>query len=400
MLFQRLRKLRNLRAIILLAVVIFSSLIIVLRANATQTATQIDGMKYVTSIDTVTIGDTVFADALNNVSEWKYSISQNSIVTANGELNFTVYFPPSSSNQAYQIYRAVNVSLAQQTLALVSLTAPNYVDTDVSYGVRFFGLDSTGQSFSAWEEGSPLQHRRGTGSLENITANLSGETYLATGSLPDGNDTITKVLFYLEIPASTNAEWVSLIISSLSFALVKQTSVATSPTASILCSCQGVLISLGNGFLAEAPNQPLFQVYVSYYITGSGLSYTPYYLNGLTPEAQGFTYSKGQISYNLAVLQIQLVNGIPPFLPPPGPSSTVMFVANAGRIQSFQLDSLALRFLSGPSLTDWLTFPIDQNFVTFLSIYYLVFLFVAPTVILIALARAFEAEKNRKNSTG
>ncbi|TMI21414.1 hypothetical protein E6H36_12600 [Candidatus Bathyarchaeota archaeon] len=170
-----------------------------------QTATEIDGLSHLTSIEGVSVGPTIWKDSFNNITQWTLpSSSIPAILQVNNSLKLTVAFPSKSSPQALSIYRSVNLSLDRDPLITFSTT----VSSGVSYGIRFFGTTTNNASFAAWHEGSSLQHRPGLGTRQTTSVNLVAESSLANPKLSLTGARITRVLFYLEAPALTSGNFV------------------------------------------------------------------------------------------------------------------------------------------------------------------------------------------------
>src|SRR5438445_3080151 len=163
-----------------------------------KTATEIDGLAKLASMQGVAVGPTIWNESFNDITQWTLpATSIPAILQVNNLLKLTVALPSISSPQAISIYRSVNLSLDRDPLITISLT----VSIGVSYGIRFFGTTANNASFAAWREGSSLQHSPGLGSRETISVNLVAESSLSNPSLSLTNARITRVLFYLEAPS-------------------------------------------------------------------------------------------------------------------------------------------------------------------------------------------------------
>src|SRR3989442_11097924 len=131
-----------------------------------NTATQIDGLTEFASMQGASLGPATWSESFNNASEWSVPANPPNILSVSGSLKLSVSFPSSSKAQAISVYRSVNWSLSQTPI----ITVQARVSTGVSYGVRFFGVTANNTSFTAWREGSPLQHRPGLGTIETVSA--------------------------------------------------------------------------------------------------------------------------------------------------------------------------------------------------------------------------------------
>ena len=274
--------------------------------------------------------------------------------------------------------RSVGISLAQDPIIKANVT----LSKGVSYGIRFSGVSPNGTSFVAWQERSSLQHRPGTGSKESVSANLLVESYAANQEFPPPGSKITRVSFYVEAVPGTKGTFVLNVSTLASYAL--EDNVLDSRHAS--GNYYGLKIDLGSMQM----NLSLFQIFLGYDIKGTtDLMYTPYFTEGMTVAAGGYTYvPKPATTYELAVLTPALASGSSP-LPVRTNSSAIIINAQLGRITYFQLDSISIRLDSQvPALEG----KVDPSFAFVLSIYYLIFLFIAPTATILLLDRVFRHE--------
>ncbi|SRR6266566_2678615 len=380
--------------VLLVIVIVLSSLVIVLRrtAPAPQNAIELDGLKFISSIDSIDLGPPLWTDGFND-SSWTSSVSNSTILTRltdNHSLNLTVHFPSSPEAQAVSVSRAVNVSLDGRPLLIANVSASQ----GIHYGTRFSGIDPTGGTFQAWTEGSPLQHRLGLGKNETIMANLVLEAYSATGTLPRSGSVINKVSFYVEAtPGQTG--WFSLLVSQLSADPLELTP-SLSTADPIIGNYEGLLINLSHNFSVTYPSDySLFEIYAGYYLKGTGdLQYNLYFNQGLEENAEGFSYVAPNpiTQFQFATLLPQLVKDFPLFASASN-SSSIILVAQKGQIESFKLSSLAFRFLSQSIFA---SSDVDQNTAQVLFVYYIVFLFVTPTVIVVLLSRGFHEDNPEK----
>jgi hypothetical protein len=350
-----------------------------------QNSAELNGMSYVSSVDAVSLGPVVWSDSLTNASSWmatyKTPSTLNYTLSANGSLNLSVIFPLSSNAQSIQISRSVNIPLGDNPLVAANVTASR----GISYGIRFSGVNESGQPFLAWRETSQLQHRPGLGQPEILKANLPLETYFATGSLPTSGSRITRITFYIEAVPDTIGTFY-LTVSQLSASPI----LLTPPTTE--GSYQALILNLNSTFENLQPSDlSLFQVYVSFYIRGTpDLQYAVYFNNGVTEEAESFLYVAPSpvTTYNVVTLLGLHIKDYPTFVSLD--SSTIIITAHKGLIQSFQLSDLTFRYLS-QSIS--LSSDVDASYANFLFSYYIVFLFVTPVAIVILLSRGFHEDK-------
>src|SRR5205807_8186868 len=145
--------------VLIIIVIALSSLVIVLKHSAPtpHNAIELDGLKFISSINSIDLGPPLWTDGFND-SSWTSSGSNDTIsarLTDNHSLNLTVHFPSSPEAQAVSVSRTVNVSLDGRPLLIANVSSSR----GIHYGIRFSGIDPTGSTIQAWTEGSPLQHR-------------------------------------------------------------------------------------------------------------------------------------------------------------------------------------------------------------------------------------------------
>lgn len=368
--------------LILAIVLILSALVIGLRGtNPQTTAYQVGGLQTASSVKGVALGPTLWSDSFTGTG-WHLSNSNTTQISflQKDSLNLNATFTSQLDPESVVVARNVNISLSQNPLFVAQLT----VSQGVHYGIRFSGTTPDGSGFSAWTEEDPLQHRPGLGSLENVSANLSVETYMANGQAPVQGSRITGLWFYVEATAGTSGTY------SMRVASVQAISLTLSPpdasSNSISGSFQGIVIDLN----VPEVNQSLFQAYVDFNIHGSSsLRYTPYLMQGTSVLAQGYSYSQNSItSYESAVLTTTLVSSFPNFLP--GPNSTaIVIAANSGSINQFSLSNISLKYTSTPIESAGF---VDPDTAHLMIAYYFVFLFVTPITITILVAKVFSHE--------
>ncbi len=145
--------------VILLLIVIFGSLVLVLRGAVPQrNATQVEGTSYVQSVDAWSFGPEVWSDNLTGQTPWQVypdNGTQGSLTFSSHSLNLTGFFFGSSHSEAVNIYRRpINVSLNDNPIAVATVD----VSKGIHYGMRFSGVEPGNIPFQAWYETSPLQH--------------------------------------------------------------------------------------------------------------------------------------------------------------------------------------------------------------------------------------------------
>ena len=370
----------RLYSIIIVMILILVVPAVFLRGTLPQkTATEIDGLAQLASMQGVAIGPTVWNESFNDLTQWTLpKTSIPAILQVNSFLKLTVALPSTSSPQALSVYRSVNLPLDRDPLITLSLT----VSRGVSYGVRFFGTTASNASFAGWREGSSLQHRPGLGTRESISVNLVSESSLVNPKLSLTGARITRMLFYLEAPALTSGNF------ALALYNVRADSIVRTPANSIEVSGNftGIVADMGPATTSHG----LFQVFVGLDIKGSpDLSYTLYFTQGASVVAQAYTYApKIATTYELALLSPSLVKSVPLFTGKIG-SSSLIISPWAGKISFFRLDSVEIRFLSGSPVSHAALDPSNYDSLMF---YYFTFLFIIPVTMVGLLVKVFKDE--------
>ncbi len=366
--------------LLITTVLVISALVIGLRGTGPQvTAYQVSGLQTATSIQGVGLGPMLWSDSFTGTA-WQLSPSnttQTSLAQSDA-LDLNVTFTGQPIAQAVTVSRSLSLSLDEDSVVITQLD----VSQGIHYGIRFSGVAPNGTSFEAWSENSPLQHRPGLGSVENVSANLRTQTFLANGQAPIPGSAITRVWLYVEATAGTSGTFSMKVISIQAFSLSRTTSNSTGVSGNF----QGVVINLSLPPL----NESLFQVYVDFNIQGSPtLRYTPFLMDGTVVLAQGFTYvQNGITSYESAVLLTNLASGFPNFLPDEN-STAIIIAANTGQITQFRLANLSFKYTSTPSQSVGF---VDPNVAHYLLAYYLLFLFITPVAAVILVTRVFKTE--------
>lgn len=374
----------------MLAVLSMAS-VVMLRGTATpRTVSNVSGMPAVASAFAVESGDILWSDDLSNMSQWHLAYQKNTVVEAkaNGVLIMNVKFSPQNEPQAVNLYRAANISLDSNPV--FSITARIW--PGIHYGVRLSGRDENNQTFNAWSESSRFQHRLGLGIDENLTLNAVTEAYLANGVIPLAGSRITTIQFYLEATIGQSGQF-SLALSRVS---VARTGLAPfNANSQVNGAIHGIVFTLNVPSNLWSGDQQFFDTFIGFYVSGnSHATYVFYYLHNLSVLARSYGYTASTtFSYNLAFLSQSLAIGFPTFIAFPNSTSIILDVQSA-TLTAFRLEDLSIRFLqqSATPLTLSLSYP------SLLLVYYLGFLFVVPTVIVILLSRVPRREPVKPNA--
>lgn len=343
-------------------------------------AIEMDATNNIGSFQGTSVGSPIWTDHFTD-SAWHLSASNTTAarLTVNQTLGLSVTFAPESNAQSVTVYRSVNISLGLDPVMLAELT----VSAGAHYGIRFSGTNPSGSAFIAWREGSTLQHRLGLGIPENISASLVAESYLANEQLPAPGSTITKVWFYLETAPNAGGDF-DLHVDSLQASLLNR-------TTSVSQEISGAFSNIVINFNLKSSNQSLFQAYASFDIRGtSSLTYSLFFVSGLSVAAQGYTYTQSAITtHQVAVLLPSLVSGFPSILPSAN-SSSLIIGAISGSITDFRIDDFNLKFTA---TYDPLQGSVDSTTARTFIAYYIIFLFVTPIAAVILITKVFKPEK-------
>src|SRR3989442_344249 len=106
----------RLYSIIILSVLTLAVPTVFLRGTLPQqTATEVDGLSRLASIEGVSVGPTIWKDSFNNITQWTLPASSiPAILQVNNSLKLTVAFPSKSNPQSLSIYRNVNLCLVRE----------------------------------------------------------------------------------------------------------------------------------------------------------------------------------------------------------------------------------------------------------------------------------------------
>ena len=371
-----------------IAILILASMVIVLRGKSDQsTVLNVSNLNSLESSYYTRFDNTIWNDPLNNISQWHVSYSQlnmTSHMSAMRALQLNTTIASESYPQAVNLYRSVNLSLAQNPVLLISLEA----SVGIHYGIRISGEDSFGNPFQAWSESSYLQHRGGLGSVENFTISAIIEAYKINGIFPAADSRITSLLFYIEATAGQSGLFA---LNVYRITVVSQNQYAFDSSHQILGRMDGIVLTLNSTNGLGYTDNNFAQGYVDYYVKGTpDLVYTVYFVHGLTVVGQGYDYSASSLAYNIATFSTSNVRSYPPFLEGNNALSIVLSPSR-GSFLSFQLGGFSVRYLSQAPLTTTST-DIDPSII--LS-YYLIFLFVTPIAIVLLVSRLFAHETNQ-----
>jgi len=380
---------RNIHVLLIITIVIMASMVIVLRGKSQQTTVlDVSNLNSLESSYYVRLNNTIWQDPLNNASQWQIGYSQPNMkaagVSVNGDLYLNATFASEQYPQAVNLYRSVNVSLAQNPVLLISLEA----SVGIHYGIRIAGQDTSGNPFQAWSESSNLQHRPGPGQVENFSINVVLEAYKVNGVFPTAGSNITSLSFYIEATPGQTGQF-SLKVHRIT--VVSPNQYPFNAANPVIDEMDGISLTLNFTSSLGFTDDQFAQGFIDYYVSGTqGLIYTVYYTHGLTVLGQGFDYSASAMTYNIASFSASKVSGYPSLIAGNNTFSIVL-APSRGAFLAFQLEGFSVRYLSQAPMTST---PADINASTILA-YYLIFLFVTPVAIVILVSRLFSHETNQ-----
>src|SRR5205807_6790448 len=88
------------------------------------------------------------------------------------------------------LFKNANINISSYPILTVNVN----LTSGVRYGVRFYAQYPNGTEYNVWWEGSPLDHRTGTG-YESLRVNMQREAILATGHAVG---IINRIQLYIE----------------------------------------------------------------------------------------------------------------------------------------------------------------------------------------------------------
>ena len=367
--------------ILLLLVLSLAMPAVFLRGTLPQnTATEMDISQPV-SLQGISLGPIIWREGFNNRSLWTISGPSSPVppyLLVNKTLSLIITIPSRTTAQAWTVYHNLNISLDKNPIVVLRLQ----VSPGVSYGVRFWGVTASNKSFTAWHEGSPLQHRPGLGSPETILASLLTESSIPNPTLSLSGARITLMAVYVEA--------VPLLSGTFSMYLYDMHTNSAQITRTNSNQINGNFTALVADLGPTVVTLRLYQVFAGLDIKGSSnLTYVPYFTVGARVAAQGFTYvTKIATTYELALMSPMNVNSSPLFTGDVR-SSSLVITARIGEISFFQLHSVSVRFFSTQTAQ---TASLDLTTSRNLVFYFFVFLFVIPIVMVALVVKVFKDE--------
>jgi hypothetical protein len=345
-----------------------------------STATEMDIPQPV-SLQGISLGPIIWREGFNNRSLWKVSGPSSPVppnLQVNKTLSLIISIPSRTTAQAWTVYHNLSISLDSNPIFVLRLQ----LSPGVSYGVRFWGVTASNKPFTAWQEGSTLQHRPGIGSPETIVASLSTESSTPNPTLSLVGARITLMAIYVEA--------VPLVSGTFSMYVYDIHTGSAHITRSNSNQINGNFTALVADLGPTVATQSLYQVFAGLDIKGSSdLTYVPYFTVGARVVAQGFTYvTKIATTYELALMSPLNVNSSPLFTGDLR-SSSLVISARIGEISFFELHSVSVRFFTTRNAQ---TASLDLTTSRNLVFYFFVFLFVIPIAMVVLIVRVFKDE--------
>jgi len=172
----------------------------------------VNGQQYLSNIyaepTSATIG---YRD--NSPTIWNLSGGSSPGTTAQlnspATVNFSGFFQPSSTVSTAQITRKISVNVRADPILFMQVE----VTQGLGYGIRFF-TSSDGNTIPIWNNSDILNHRIGTGAVENIQANIQDLALQNTGKTIQ---VISQIQIYVERHATNATTPFSLMLQNMEF---------------------------------------------------------------------------------------------------------------------------------------------------------------------------------------
>jgi hypothetical protein len=350
-----------------------------------KTVQELDGLDRILSVRGLELGPMVWTDELRNESAWTIVNSANAsgTISAEGSLQLVAKFAQAASVRLVESYRDVNLSLDDSPLLYLQVE----VSRGINYGISFHGLFPNGTSFDTLGDMSYLQNRTGLGSLEDISANLPYEAFLATGIPPPLNSRIVRVSFYVEAGPTESGEYSMSISRLAAYGLITSSYRFTGRPVT------GSFLEITLDLRQPDDIMSFYQAYMGFDLKGSAdLEYTGYVTQGYSILAQSFKYrTKALTPYEFMLLspEQEFVSGVPPNCLTTN-SYSIILSAQKGSITYFHLDSLDLRYAAFNSATISVS---DLPFLQGMFLLYVALIFQVPIGTVIVLYEIRKSEE-------
>ncbi len=295
-------------------------------------------------------------------------LSSQSITTLTGTLK------PDSSPTSLVMTQDLSINLTEYPILYVQIE----VTQGVGYGIRFFSSVDN-KTIPLWTNADVLDHRKGTGQLENIQLNEQLLSELNTGTAAKN---ITEMQIYVERGPSTSPTPFSVVIQKIEFLSYQ---IVTSPTVG---SYHSVYFTFDNLPVNNA-SWILNKIDLGLQVSASpGATYVIYQFNGSSTIASTvFHYSPDTASYQYSLYPSGTNTILPDSLPPSGNYSLVV-VALSGVINSVKLQGVSFVSLPAQTQDQVLSNTIGSSW---WYVYLMLFLFVIPFCTAVQLYRIYRS---------
>jgi hypothetical protein len=305
----------------------------------------------------------------DNFSGWTGD-SNARVNTTRNFLLMSGAFENVSTWTAVNLFKNVNVNITSYPI----LNADVNLTVGVRFGIRFYAQYANGTEYDVWWEGSPVDHRPGSG-FESLRINMQREAFLATGH---SVESINRMQLYVE-DQPYSSQTFQFILSKLSF----ENDVITQVTNK---QYNAVYYDLRNP-PQENASWHLDKINIGVMILATqGSTFSVYVFNG--PVLYASTTATGQ-SYNplTPVVQITFYPNIEPQIFPellPLSGASIVFVATSGNLQRVTMQFANFEFLPTATSPD-----LTQHSLALYYLYFIFFLFLLPLGVAILVFREF-----------
>jgi len=297
-------------------------------------------------------------------------------------VNFSGFFQPSPTPTFAQITRKLSVNLEEYPILFAQVS----VSQGTGYGIRFF--TSHGKNMiPIWNNSDFLDHRIGTGNVENIQANIED---LAEQNIGTAVQNISQVEIFVERPAMNATTAFSLNLQNMQFLSYKLVPYQNGTTY------HSVYFTFDHLPTAENTSWTLNKINLGLKISAPvGTAYQIYQLNGSTAlPGSLYHYSSTIASYDYSLYP----KGSPIVFPdslPPTHSYTIAVVAQTGSLSNVSVQSVSFIFTpSQNSSSPAVTAQTVSTQGSFWYGYLIFFLFVAPITMAFFLYNRFRGDDN------
>jgi hypothetical protein len=316
--------------------------------------------------------------SINTQSMWSLGSSSSASTVQLGSSSVTTFsgtLKPDSSATSVSITTKLSVNLTEYPIMFLQIE----VTKGLGYGVRFYSSENN-KSIPLWSNADVLDHRKGTGQLENIQVNLQLLSKLNTGNEALNVD---EMQIYVERSASTTPTPFTVVIEKLQFLTYN---ITTAPATG--GSYRAVYFPFN---LPNDSSWTLSKIDLVLDVSASaGASYEIYQFNGTsTTTGTVYHYGKTLASYQYSIYPSKgSAIALPDSVPPTGNYSLIV-VALSGVLYSVQLSSAS--FVYTPSLSTSPTTSQTAN--SWWYVYLLLFIFALPLSIALLLYRRYRNDQ-------